>query len=158
MDQTVFISNNNSATFHCQQCGKFKTVDVSRYAATDKKIIVKCACVCGHQFRCRLEKRRQYRKDVDLKGRFVLLGEDGPQDVGELTVVNVSATGLKLKMSVPPTFSTGAKLLVKFNLDDSKRTSLEKRVVVSNASGLFVGVSFLPNELGDPAVGFYLMS
>jgi DNA-directed RNA polymerase subunit M/transcription elongation factor TFIIS len=77
MDQTVFISSSNTATFHCPQCGKAKTADVSRYAATGKKVTVSCTCACGHQFRCRLEKRKQYRKGSDLPGKFTLLGEDG---------------------------------------------------------------------------------
>ncbi|MBC2710090.1 MAG: PilZ domain-containing protein [Desulfosarcina sp.] len=157
MDQTVFISNNNTATFHCPQCGKSKTTDVSRYASTDKKITVKCTCACGHRFRCRLEKRKQYRKYADMPGKFTLLGKGGPEDTGLVKVVDISTTGLKLKMTVPRTFPIGAKLLVEFFLDDRKRTPMEKRVIVRNVSGLYVGASFHPNEPDDPALGFYLM-
>jgi hypothetical protein len=64
---------------------------------------------------------------------------------------------LKLKLTVPRTFPVGAKLLVEFRLDDRKRTLMEKRVIVRNVSGLFVGASFHPNEPDDPALGFYLM-
>ena len=157
MDQTVFISSNNTATFRCPQCGKAKTSDVSRYAVTDQKITVNCTCTCGHRFRCRLEKRKQYRKGIDLPGKFTLLGEDGPADTGLVKVVDISTTGLKLKMTVPRAFPVGAKLLVEFRLDDRKRTPMEKRVIVRNVSGPFVGAAFHPNELDDPALGFYLM-
>ena len=157
MDQTVFISSNNTATFRCPQCGKAKTSDVSRYAVTDQKITVNCTCTCGHQFRCRLEKRKQYRKGADLPGKFTLLGQDGPADTGLVKVVDISTTGLKLKMTVPRAFPVGAKLLVEFRLDDRKRTPMEKRVIVRNVSGPFVGAAFHPNELDDPALGFYLM-
>jgi hypothetical protein len=34
---------------------------------------------------------------------------------------------------------------------------MEKRVIVRNVSGLYVGASFHPNEPDDPALGFYLM-
>jgi hypothetical protein len=157
MDQTVFISSNNTATFRCPQCGKAKTSDVSRYAVTDQKITVNCTCTCGHRFRCRLEKRKQYRKGIDLPGKFTLLGEDGPADTGLVKVVDISTTGLKLKMTVPRAFPVGAKLLVEFRLDDRKRTPMEKRVIVRNVSGPFVGAAFHPNEPDDPALGFYLM-
>ena len=157
MNQTVFISKNNTATFRCPQCGQTKIADVSRYATTDEKITVNCTCACGHHFRCRLEKRKQYRKGADLPGRFTLLGENGPEDTGLAKVVDLSTTGLKLKMNVPRTFPVGAKLLVEFRLDDHKRTPMEKRVIVRNVSGLYVGTSFHPNELDDPALGFYLM-
>jgi predicted RNA-binding Zn-ribbon protein involved in translation (DUF1610 family) len=157
MDQTVFISNKNTATFHCPQCGKAKTADVSRYAATGKKVTVNCTCACGHQFRCRLEKRKQYRKGSDLPGKFTLLGEDGSRDSGLVKVVDLSTTGVKLKMTVPRVFPIGANLLIEFRLDDRKRTPMEKRVIVRNVSGLYVGASFHPNEMDDPALGFYLM-
>ena len=152
-----FITNNNTATFRCPECGIAKTADVSQYAATDKKITVNCTCVCGHQFRCRLEKRKQYRKGASFPGKFTLLSEDGTEDTGLATIVDLSMTGLKLKMNVPPAFSVGAKLLVEFQLDDRKRTPMEKRVIVRNISGLYVGAAFHPNELDDPALGFYLM-
>ena len=157
MDQTVFISSSNTATFRCPQCGQAKTTDVSQYANTDKKITVNCTCACGHQFRCRLEKRKQYRKGADLPGKFTLLGRDGHEDTGLVKVVDLSTTGLKLKMTVPRAFPIGAQLLVEFRLDDRKRTPMEKRVIVRNVSGSFVGASFHPNEPDDPALGFYLM-
>lgn len=154
---TVFTSSNNTATFRCPKCGKAKTADVSRYARTEKKITVNCTCACGHHFRCRLEKRKQYRKGVDMPGRFTLMGDDGPQDTGLVKVLDISTTGLKLALTVPRAFPVGAMLLVEFCLDDRKRTPMKKRVIVRNVSGLFVGVSFHPSDADDPALGFYLM-
>lgn len=157
MDQTVFISSNNTATFRCPQCGKARIADVSQYAGIDKKITVNCTCPCGHHFRCRLEKRRQYRKGADLPGRFTLTGESGPEDTGLVKIVDLSSTGLKMKLTVPRTFPIGAQLMVEFHLDDRKRTPMKKRVVVRNVSGPFVGASFHPHDMDDPALGFYLM-
>lgn len=157
MDQTVFISSNNTATFRCPQCGVAKTADVSQYATTNKKISVNCTCVCGHHFRCRLEKRKQYRKGADLPGKFTLLEEGGAKDSGLVKIVDLSTTGLKMKLTVPRTFPIGATLRVEFRLDDRKRTPMEKRVIVRNVNGPYVGGSFHPHELDDPALGFYLM-
>ncbi len=157
MDQTVFISSNNTATFRCPKCGKAKITDVSKYANTNQKITVKCTCTCGNTFRCRLEKRRQYRKSADLPGRFTLMGENGPADSGLVKVVDISTTGLKLKLNAPRDFPIGAKLLVEFNLDNQKRSPMKKKVIIRNISGLYVGAAFLPNEMDDPILGFYLM-
>lgn len=157
MDQTVFISSNNTATFRCPQCGVAKTADVSQYATTTKRITVNCTCVCGHHFRCRLEKRKQYRKGADLPGKFTLKGQGGAQDTGLVKIVDLSTTGLKMKLTVPRSFPIGVTLLVEFRLDDRKRTPMEKRVIVRNVNGLYVGGSFHPSELDDPALGFYLM-
>ncbi|BBO91228.1 PilZ domain-containing protein [Desulfosarcina ovata] len=157
MEQTVFITGSNTATFRCPQCGKAKTADVSRYVATNKKVTVNCTCACGHRFRCRLEKRRQYRKSVNLPGRFVCKEEGRLPDTGLMSVVDISTTGLKLKMGVPRTLPIGMQLRVEFQLDDNKRTPMEKRVIVRNVSGPYVGVAFHSDDLDDPALGFYLM-
>jgi transcription elongation factor Elf1 len=157
MEQTVFVSKNNTATFRCPLCGKAKTADVCQYTANDKKVSVNCTCTCGHHFRCRLEKRKQYRKGADLPGKFTILGTNGSADTGLVKVVDISTTGLKLKLTVPRTFPIGTPLLVEFRLDDRKRTPMEKRVIVRNVSGLYVGASFHPHEPDDPALGFYLM-
>ncbi|BBO77605.1 hypothetical protein DSCW_50220 [Desulfosarcina widdelii] len=156
-DQTVFISSRNTATFRCPQCGQAKTADVSQYATFGKKVTVTCTCGCGHRFRCRLENRRQYRKGVDLPGRFTLLGEDGTKDTGLVRVVDLSATGLQMQLTVARSFTVGAELIVEFRLDDRKRTPMRKRVIVRNIRGQSVGASFHPNELDDPALGFYLL-
>jgi hypothetical protein len=74
-----------------------------------------------------------------------------------VNIVDISTTGLKLKMAVPRAFSIGTTLRVEFSLDDRKRTPMEKRVIVRNVSGLYVGASFHPDEPDDPALGFYLM-
>ncbi len=157
MDQTVYISSNNTATFRCPQCGEAKTADVSQYVTSPKKITINCTCVCGNRFRCQLEKRRQYRKSTNLPGKFILMGIDGPIDTGLMKIVDLSMSGLKFKTTVPRDFPIGAELQVEFNLDDRNRTSIEKRVIVRNVNGLDVGVSFHAKDLDDPALGFYLM-
>ncbi len=156
-EQTVFISSNNTATFRCPECKQAKTVDVSQYATGSKKIKVTCTCACGNKFRCRLEKRRNYRKEVNLSGKFTLLDQSGPKDTGLARIVDISSSGLKIKMSVPRDFPIGAELLVAFSLDDRNRTAIERRVIVRNVSGLNVGTSFSPNQPDEPALGFYLM-
>lgn len=157
MDQIVFISSNNTATFRCPHCGQAKTTDVSQYTAINKKVTVNCTCACGQHFRCQLEKRKQYRKGADMAGKFTLLGEKGPEDTGLVKVIDISSTGLKLKMTVARNFPLGTQLLIEFRLDDRKRTPMEKRVIVRNVSGPYLGASFHPNEPDDPALGFYLM-
>jgi hypothetical protein len=158
MDLTVYIASNNTATFRCPECGTVKVADVGQYAATDKKITVNCTCVCGHRFKCRLEKRKQYRKGVNFPGKFTLMGENGPEDTGRLNVVDISNTGIKFKLTVPRRFAIGTTLRVEFQLDDRRRTFMRKRVIVRNVSGAFVGASFHPQEMDDRALGFYLMT
>lgn len=158
MIEKVFITSNNTATFVCPQCGNVTTTNVSKFASTDKKITVKCHCNCGHHFSVSLEKRRQYRKVTNLPGMYYHRMDNGDMDKGMMRVVDISSTGLKLKLNVARNFEIGTLLRVEFELDDRRRTPVNKRVIVRNVKQDLVGTSFAPNEGEDPSLGFYLMS
>ena len=132
MVQKVFISNNNTATFVCPQCGNVSTVNVAKYAALDKRVTVKGKCICGHHFSVSLEKRRQYRKETNLPGNYYRRLSDGDLDKGIMRVVDISYKGLKLKLNVERPFAIGEMLRVEFHLDDNRRTFIEKQVIVRN--------------------------
>lgn len=158
MVQKVFITNKNTATFVCPECGNTSIANVSRYAAIDKKVTVNCKCICNHTFEVSLEKRRQYRKETDLPGVFYFDMGRGDVGKGNMKVVDISSTGLKLKLNVERHFNGGEKLLVEFHLDDKRHTFIKKEVIVRNSHKNLVGTSFAPLEGDDPALGFYLMS
>jgi predicted RNA-binding Zn-ribbon protein involved in translation (DUF1610 family) len=151
MTQKVFITSNNTATFVCPQCGNTSVVDVAKYAAIDRKVTVNCNCICGHNFKVSLEKRRQYRKSTNLPGEYSYHMPNGDVDKGIMRVVDISSNGLKLKLNVERKFNGGEKIRVEFHLDD-------KEVIVRNVKKNLVGTSFSPTEGDDPALGFYLMS
>lgn len=157
MEKTVFISSNNMATFICPKCSKAKTVNVEQYAQMNKKVKVKCSCVCGHQFTRELEQRKLYRKKVNFPGKFTIQTKGKPMDKGTMVVQDISRTGLKLKLSVQQKLNIGDVMAVEFHLDDNRRTFMRKKVIVKNVYGPNVGVSFSPDEEEDPALGFYLM-
>ncbi len=154
--EKVHISNNNTATFVCPNCENTSTVDVTKYAKVDRRVVVKVKCRCGYQFSVVLEKRKKYRKETNLPGTFT--GLDASIDKGVMTVMNISTTGLKLKLNVSRNFNVGDTLKVEFNLDDKRRTHIQKRVIVQNINDPYIGVAFAPNEMDDPALGFYLLN
>lgn len=154
--EKVHISNSNTATFVCPNCENTSTVDVSKYTKVDKRVIVKVKCRCGHEFKVELEKRKKYRKQTNLPGTYRNLDTDF--DKGVISVMNISSTGLKLKLSVQPNFNVGDTLKVEFNLDDKRHTEIIKKVIVQNISGKYVGVAFAPGEQDDSALGFYLLN
>lgn len=158
MVEKVFITSNNTATFVCPQCGNVTTANVAKFAAIDKRVTVKCNCSCGHRFSVSLEKRRQYRKTTDLPGMYYYRMPNGDEDKGIMRVVDISSTGIKLKLNVERDFPVGEMLRVEFHLDDKRRTFMEKRVIVRNVYKNLVGTSFAANEGDDPNLGFYLMS
>ena len=154
--EKVHISNNNTATFVCPNCENTSTVDVSKYTQVEQRVTVKVKCRCGHHFTVALEKRKKYRKQTNLPGTYRNL--DLSEDKGVMAVMDISSTGLKLKLNVSRDFKIGDRLRVEFNLDDKRRTHIEKKVIVENVTDNFVGVSFAPDEPDDPALGFYLLN
>ncbi len=154
--EKVHISSSNTATFVCPNCENTSTVDVTKYAKVDKRVTVKVKCRCGYQFSVVLEKRKKYRKQTNLPGTYTRLA--ATNDKGVMTVMDISTTGLKLKLNVSRNFNLGDELNVEFNLDDKRRTHIQKRVVVQNINDVYVGVAFAPNEMDDPALGFYLLN
>lgn len=154
----VFIASNNTATIMCPQCGNVTTANVTKYAAIKNKVTINCRCSCGHLFKVSLEKRRQYRKETDLPGVFYYHHANGETDKGSMRVVDISSTGLKLKLNVARQFQEGDLLKVEFHLDDKRKTFMEREVVVRNVYQNFVGTSFIQDQMDDPTLGFYMMS
>jgi hypothetical protein len=157
MGERVYISKNNTATFVCPNCENTTTADVTRYAKMDKTVHVNIKCRCGHAFQAVLEKRRRYRKATRLPGTYTYEGPNGVEDKGIMQVVDISSSGLKLKLNVGRAFKLGDRIRVEFNLDDPQHTAIDKVVIVKNVSKEYVGVAFNEREGDDPSLGFYLL-
>ncbi len=68
-DLKVFVTREGRATFVCPQCECPRTVEVSRNAQLAGASRVRVKCPCGHQYPVTLERRRFFRKAVNLNGR-----------------------------------------------------------------------------------------
>jgi hypothetical protein len=157
MDVKVYISKNNTATFVCPNCQNTTTADVTRYAKMDKTVRVNIKCRCGQAFTAVLEKRRRYRKSTRLPGTYSYERPDGSLDKGIMQVLDISSSGMKLKLNVARALTVGDRIKVEFNLDDPQHTHIEKMVIVKNVSDMHVGVAFNEREGDDPSLGFYLL-
>ncbi len=156
MTEKVYISSQQMTTFVCPKCSRSKTVNVSKFARLDKLIKVNVKCPCGHAHTSLLEKRKQYRKETHLSGTYVHILDDQPANRGLVTVKDISASGMKLKLNVELICDVGDHLDVEFHLDNRNRTLIKKRVIVRNLIGPYIGVEFGPTEAVDKALGFYL--
>lgn len=158
MAERAYTTSDHKTTVICPQCDKSKTVDVSKLVCTNKTIRIKAACSCGHKWTLELEKRRLYRKAVNLAGTYEHIKKGKVIDRGSMKVVDLSFNGVKIKLNVERDFQTGDQLDIEFHLDDSKRTPKKKRISVRNISGPYIGASFRPDEAYDSVLGFYLLN
>ena len=158
--QKAFVSNNNRVTFSCPQCKNTRTVDVTKYKALEKAVKIKVHCTCGNDYPVMLERRKQFRKAVSLPGTFTRIYNERRAGKGTMVVKDVSRNGLLIRVNDSAHINVGDILEVDFKLDDSKRSLIQKEVVIRKISGYDLGTEFLsidPGNASDKAIGFYLM-
>lgn len=161
MTVKAFITNENTATITCPVCQKSVTKDVSKFKDSDKFIKLKAHCPCGHTYTVFLERRQQYRKSVELRGVYKHHSSDTPAASGEhwgsMTVLDVSRTGIRMKLNVEPKFQVGDHISVEFRLDDANNSLIRRDVVVQNIKNLCVGANYASAQAYDNIIGFYLL-
>lgn len=158
--QKAFITRDNKVTFACPQCKGVRTVDVTQYKALEKAVKIKVHCPCGHDYPVMLERRKQYRKAVNLPGTFTRIFNGRPAGRGTMVVKDVSRNGLQLRVNDANHMNLGDTLEVDFKLDDKKRSPIHKEVVIRKIVGYDLGTEFTSIDAGnasDKAIGFYLM-
>jgi len=158
MVERVYPSASNTVNIICQECKKTKTVDVSKIANTSRTVKIKSTCSCGHNWTTIIERRRQYRKIVNLPGTYDHVKDEKVLDRGGMKVVDISGGGVRLKLNVERNLQVGDHLDIEFHIDDSNRTLIKKSVVVRNVNGVYVGTSFRLAVAYDPVLGYYLMN
>lgn len=151
MAEKVFVNGNNVATFVCPKCGKAKRADVSKFTGLDKEVKLKAKCGCGHSYSAKLERRKQTRKEVNLRGAVFDRGRRVP-----VKVENLSRSGLKLKLTNRTEFKVGDKVKVEFTLDDPSASKVIREAVVRKKCPGVAGVEFVTSEHYDK-FGAYLL-
>ncbi len=100
------------------------------------------------------ERRKYYRKDVQLAGRF-----DNPETgaSGDILVENVSLNGVGFTALLTPTLAKNDLIRIWFRLDDARNTEIARVVRVRYLKDRYVGVQFADQKSYDGDLGFYLM-
>jgi PAS domain S-box-containing protein len=158
--QTVFPRDDGLIVLTCPHCGLQESVSVGQFEKLGSA--VKVQCPCHKRFAAVLEKRRAYRKAVNLAGFFTIAGEFGPYDTkasiwGPMVVQNISKTGLRFLSKRVDLIRPGDCLMVRFNLDNSNKALIHKQVEVISINGEGVGCRFKGADRYDITLGFYFI-
>ena len=154
MDEIRIFANNNQATFICPKCDVTRTADVSKLLKFEIQIKINCKCKCGHQFKSIIERRKFYRKDIDIKGFFYSLNDFKKTF---MTIKDISRSGCKIKInSYNNGFLFGEKVFLEFNLDDSLKSLIRKEATIRSVNGTYIGIEFDTIDQYD-RLGSYLM-
>lgn len=156
MPAKIFVNIENLAVFKCPQCGISRTVDMTKHQSHGKTIPTKCTCKCGHIFFVTviMEKRKYYRKDTNLPGKFSTLKNEIS---GLMSVKNVSLSGLRFKLNEKKGLKVGDRVNVEFTLDDNQRSVIQKEAEIRSIKDLSIDAEFTDVELYG-RLGPYLFS
>ena len=147
----VYVDDTHQATIICPKCGFEKTLNVTEFKNSQKKL--KAKCNCGETYRFTIEFRTKYRKDVRLPGEYVAK-ETGEK--GEIIIRELSLTGVRFESLKPHQISTDNILEVKFKLDNPLRKEICKLVKVIWIKDRIVGAHYIEKKLYEKDLGFYL--
>jgi hypothetical protein len=182
---TVPTIAGDKAVFACPNCEKSHTADVSKYKDIKTPIRLKAKCGCGHSFAVIIDKRDRIRKKTNLSGLYANISPGKNGQKGQMAVMDISRTGLKVKVSDIQVrvkdhdvytstaerasfghkvqkkvgdLELGDKIAVKFNLDNPQKSLIQREAEVRWINKPYLGVQFLSVPMYDGALGFYLMN
>lgn len=153
MSEKIFLGNSTTATFVCPECDRSRTADISKLLTAKAQLKIKCTCKCGHLFTVVIERRKYYRKTLDLSG--VAFGSDNDRKF-VMTVKDLSRSGSRIQINSAFPFTVDDIIQVEFNLDDKDRSFISKKAVIRSINGPFLGLEFTEIEKYD-RIGQYLM-
>jgi hypothetical protein len=159
MTEKIYITSDNKAVIKCPACGKSKTMEAAKYKDMDKAVKGNIKCPCGHSFSFILERRRFYRKETRLSGRYMVVAPFSRKTIGAMIVTDISKSGLRIKPLERVDIQKGDKLLLEFRLDDANQTPITIEAMVMALLSESVGLKFCSTDLSDSnvkAIGFYL--
>lgn len=158
--QSVYQRTDGMVELTCPYCGIQESVAIGRFKPLG--IAIRVSCPCSKEFNVMLDKRRSYRKSVELEGYFSLSGDVGPDAAGNsiwgpMVVKSLSKTGLQFSSSKAKLLQANNLLLLRFNLDNENKALIHKKARVISIKGNNVRCQFEGADSYDITLGFYFM-
>jgi len=141
-EHRIFINDRGEGAFICPACNNGVIRDLSQFSQAQTAVRLKCKCSCGNDYRVLLERRRHFRKPVNLVGMFFFQGSNGNPIKGLIKIRNISQSGIQFSVSSMPEFEVGDKLTIEFTLDDEDRSQVREAGIVRRIRSNIVGLDF----------------
>ena len=141
-EHRIFINDRGEGTFICPACNNGVIRDLSQFSQAQEAVRLKCKCSCGNDYRVLLERRRHFRKSVNLVGMFFFQGSKGNPIKGLIKIRNISQSGIQFSINSMPEFEVGDKLTIEFTLDDEEHSQVREAGIVKRIRSNIVGLDF----------------
>jgi hypothetical protein len=142
MEPRVFMNEDGLATFKCPKCQNLQTKDIGKFDKIDQVKRIKCTCSCGNTFTVIFEKRKFFRRDIELVGRYKTRSKDDKEIRGTCTIIDVSQSGLLFTTNVKHDLEIGDQLEVEFYIDEEQTFLVLKKGVIRRIIDRNVGIEF----------------
>lgn len=165
----VVLRQQTEITVRCPKCGDPKTLSIEKYG---KERWLRIICACKLAFDVEFEHRNKFRKQTALSGYMERVGTR-VNNVDRLakvrwetesivrpncTVVNLSVDGVGIATGGRHDIKVDDLLRVRFLLDDSVGTIIEKLYLVISAKDEYLGCKNHKPDRHDQKLGFYVLS
>lgn len=141
-EDRVFINDRGEATFICTACKKGVIRDLSDFTRTRSAVRLRCKCSCGNVYRVLVERRRHFRKPVNLMGMFFYTGGKCGRAKGLIKIRDISQSGIQFSINSMPEFKVGDKLTIEFTLDDEEHSKIREEGTVRRIQSNIVALKF----------------
>jgi len=154
METVKVVFTGSEATYEvvCQSCGRKKSLRHEQLRHLRNALKVKCGC--GVIFDLVFERRRFYRKKVQLEAQLFNVASGKKLD--DVTLVTISVGGVGL-VSHLDSITVGDKFRIRFSLDNEARTLVDEEVMVRNIIKGVIGTEFVQQDYYNFDLDFYLM-
>ncbi len=157
---TALLKDGKTANIACKNCNHQRLLDISEIRTIGTRL--KVTCSCGHVMYIKVELRREHRKTVNLEGIFIRgRGERiamKSDDWGRILINNISRHGVGFKVTGKLDVRVNDRFRVKFTLDNTASSVVQKQVVVRSVTEETVGCQFVGKDPCDVTLGFYMMT
>ncbi|MBW2490091.1 MAG: PilZ domain-containing protein [Deltaproteobacteria bacterium] len=148
---TIYPDDTNQVLIICSKCGSEQNINVTKFKDTQKKL--KDRCRCGEPYEFTIEFRKKYRKDVELPGKYI---HPGTGEKGDIMIRDLSMIGIRFECLNPHHILKDDIVKVKFKLDDSKKSELQKQVKVVWVKDRIIGSYYIETKLYREDLEFFL--
>jgi hypothetical protein len=145
-EHRVFINDSGEGTFICPACDKGVIRDLSQFSQSPTAVRLKCKCSCGNVYRVLVERRRQFRRPVNLAGMFIFQPDRGNPVKGLIKIQDISQSGIRFSVNSMPEFAVGDKLILEFTLDDDEHSPIREVGIVCRIQTNMVALAFKNND------------
>ncbi len=157
---TALLKDGKTANIACKHCNRQKLLDISEIRTIGTRL--KATCTCGSEMYIKIELRRENRKKVNFDGVFIRgRGERlalKSDDWGRILVDNISRHGIGFKVFGKQDVRVNDRFRVKFTLDNTAGSVIQKEVVVRSVAEETIGCQFMGKDACDVTIGFYMMT